>query len=952
MPGALLDRDSELAVLGRGLAEVRAGRGRVIVVEGPAGIGKSSLLSAVAAAGGVTTLRARAGPLEEDAAWGVVRQLFAPLAWEELAVGAAAPARRVLDPALPEPALAGDAMYAAAHGLTWLATNLAERGPALLVVDDVHWADAPSLRWLAQFARGLDDLAVGILCAVRAGEPCRRPELLAELLALAPDPPLRPRALGPAAAEALVRERLPDAGPTFAHACHAVTGGNPFLLQALVAHVVAEQVEPTDAVAAQLSTFGAEQVARSVERQLARLPTGATTLAEAVTVLGDVVPLRHAAALARLELAEAARVADALLEAGVLEAGAGGREEHAARAGAGGDQASGAYTLRVAHPLVAGALYARLGPGERAVRHAAAARLLEADGVEPERIAPHLLRTAPADDARTVATLRAAAEQAAARGAPESGAAYLRRALAEPPRGAIAAEVRAELGLALAAHLEPEAPELLRAAVDVAATSAQRSALALRGARALGLAGHFEEAIALCRLALAAPGDTPAPAVARLEAELIANAWTGAASHAEAHERLHHPAVQPPPLPLWRANVAMAATFAGRPANEPLALLRPLLDAEAPAEDTDSLIGTIALFTLIANDELAAVCARCEGVCQIARPRGWLIALAHGSMVRAMALLRMGRVRDAEGDARLAFDFKRTRSPAPAVLFSLFGLVDALTELGQLEEADAALAAAGEQGEPPAGALAAPMLLQSRARLRLAQRQPDAAYADLVSAADRWDALGATHPVLASWRADAAEALALLGDGAESQRLAREQRALAERLGTPGARGAALRALAHGAGRTQRVALLEEAAATLATAPPQLEHVRALVDLGAALRRANRRADARAPLRAALDQAERDGMRRLAERAHAELLATGARPRRGALSGPAALTAAEHRVARLAAEGHGNRAIAERLYVSRRTVETHLTHAFQKLGVSHRGELPAAITAERDPVEI
>ena len=131
----------------------------MIVVEGVAGIGKSSLLAAAigsAEAQGVTVLRARAGPLEQDAAWGVARQLFAPLQrgpqWSELTVGAAGLARRVLDAEAPEPALAGDAMHAAAHGLEWLAVNLAERAPAVLVVDDVHWADAPSLRWLAQLA--------------------------------------------------------------------------------------------------------------------------------------------------------------------------------------------------------------------------------------------------------------------------------------------------------------------------------------------------------------------------------------------------------------------------------------------------------------------------------------------------------------------------------------------------------------------------------------------------------------------------------------------------------------------------------------------------------------------------------------------------------------------------------------------------------------------------------
>src|SRR5688572_194102 len=135
-----------MSALGRQLTEVRAGAGRVIVVEGPAGIGKSSLLAAVcraASASGVRVLRAWGGPLEHGAGWGIARQLFGPLyggpEWHALAVGAAALARRAVDPDAVEPALAGDAMHAAAHGLTWLACGLAEQAPTLLVVDDVHW---------------------------------------------------------------------------------------------------------------------------------------------------------------------------------------------------------------------------------------------------------------------------------------------------------------------------------------------------------------------------------------------------------------------------------------------------------------------------------------------------------------------------------------------------------------------------------------------------------------------------------------------------------------------------------------------------------------------------------------------------------------------------------------------------------------------------------------------
>jgi DNA-binding CsgD family transcriptional regulator len=112
-----------------------------------------------------------------------------------------------------------------------------------------------------------------------------------------------------------------------------------------------------------------------------------------------------------------------------------------------------------------------------------------------------------------------------------------------------------------------------------------------------------------------------------------------------------------------------------------------------------------------------------------------------------------------------------------------------------------------------------------------------------------------------------------------------------------------------------------------------------LVDLGAALRRANRRAEAREPLSRALDLAGRGGLRLIGQRARNELLAAGARPRRDLLTGPQALTPAEHRVAALAAAGHTNREIAEQLYITLRTVEHHLTHAFQKLQIATRAQL-------------
>ena len=934
--GLLLDRDAELGELGRRIAAARSGSGRVIVVEGPAGIGKSTLLVAAgraARADGTMVLRARCSPLEQHAAWGMARQLFEPLRtqpeWNELTMGAAGLAERALALEGGGAAPAGDAMHAAAQGLVWLVSNLGERGPSILVVDDVHWADPPSLRWLALLARSLEELRIAVLCAVRVGEPAAAPELLAELLASAPEPPVRPRALGPVATETLVRRRLRTASAGFTHACHAVTGGNPFLLGSLLTQLIADGVVPDDDTAAQLGTFGSEQVARVIERQLARLPDGAG-LARAVAVLGPGAPLRHAAALAGLELSQAAHAADALRAAGVL---------------------ADTLELELAHPLIAGPLYARMPAGARALHHAEAAALLVRERAEPERVALHLLRTEPAGEAATVATLRDAARRAAARGAPQTAATYLRRALDEPPATAgEEAGAQLELALVLAALMHSDAFALLHKAVATADTPSQRGTIALSGARACGLAGHFDTAIALSRSGLEAGDGIPPELQARLEAELIADAWLHEATVPEARERLRRVAASPPSLQLWRINAALEAVGDARPASEALGILRSALDAGALVDDPDSVLGTLAKIILIACGELNEAREHCAELIDLARPRGWLIALAHGCFMRAIALVQAGEIRDAEVDGRLALEIKLTHSPPAALIWGVFPLVDALTELGELADAEAVLASTGYLGHPPPGALAAPLLLESRARLRLGQHRAANAYDDLLDAANRWNELGIRHPGLAAWRVHATEALVAQGELSGARELAKEHLALAERVGLPGPRGAGLRAVARTADREEAVALLREAVDLLAQSPAQLEHIRALVDLGTALRRTNRRAAARSPLRRALDLADRGGMRLLADRARHELHAVGARPRRSAISGIDSLTPAEYRVATLVAQGHSNPQIAEQLYITRRTVETHLTHVFQKLHLSTRADLTTRF-AGADPRE-
>ena len=181
------------------------------------------------------------------------------------------------------------------------------------------------------------------------------------------------------------------------------------------------------------------------------------------------------------------------------------------------------------------------------------------------------------------------------------------------------------------------------------------------------------------------------------------------------------------------------------------------------------------------------------------------------------------------------------------------------------------------------------------------------------------------------------------------RRLAAEELEIARRFGAPRALGIALRADALVAADGSSESLLTEAVAVLDGSGARLELARALVDLGAVVRRDGRRARAPELLRRGLELAVRCGAERLAARGREELLATGARPRRIALTGAESLTPSERRVAQLAAEGQTNRVIAQALFVTEKTVEGHLARAFDKLGVRSRTRLRDAL-GEPSPV--
>jgi len=197
------------------------------------------------------------------------------------------------------------------------------------------------------------------------------------------------------------------------------------------------------------------------------------------------------------------------------------------------------------------------------------------------------------------------------------------------------------------------------------------------------------------------------------------------------------------------------------------------------------------------------------------------------------------------------------------------------------------------------------------------------------------------NPSYVPWRSILALALAL-DDPAHARTLAEYELARARDLGQPRGIGGALRVCGLLEGGSDGIEILSEAAVMLRSSPAKLELARTLCDLGAAQRRAGRRSDSREPLREALELAQRCDAEPLAEQAREELLATGAHPRRERLWGPDALTPSERRVAELAASGLTNREIAQSLFVTTKTVGTHLGRIYQKLdlqGAQARGQI-------------
>jgi DNA-binding CsgD family transcriptional regulator len=624
-----------------------------------------------------------------------------------------------------------------------------------------------------------------------------------------------------------------------------------------------------------------------------------------------------------VDLAAAAAAADALVAAGLLDAG---------------------RPLRLVHPVVRTGLYSDLPDGERARLHRLAARMLADEGAIPDAVAAHLLASEPANERWTVELLLSGAERALARGAPTTATRYLRRALAEPPPADQRARILRRLGVVESQLGDPAAAEHADQAMRLTSDRRQRAELALDLSIAYLVAGRFGEAIAALEDAVQQTDKGEQELRWRLEAQLISLAGIDSV-HAEVAKR--HLAEVPHGLHgdtagerAILAELALAALRAGDPVDVVVDLARrayaggQLLAEQPPG----SLLVQNAIWTLVLTEQHQLAIPAYDELIEQSRRAGWPIVFALISARRSQLHHLRGAIPDAIADAHAAIDAGSSFGPS-RVAPALYGpLARAQLDAGDVHEAERALTS-GAVGDQIPALLAFFTLIDGRGRLRLAQGDLQAGIDDLLAGYRLLARFGMTNPAGTHCRSTAAVALAALGRRDEAHRLVVEELAAARKFGAPATVGTSLRAAGVIERGSTGIDYLREAVAELERSPARLQHARALADLGAALRRNGKRREAQHALRQSLDLADRCGGKPVADQARAELVITGARPRRARISGVQSLTASERRVAQLAADGLTNRHIAQALFVSHPTVVTHLSHCYQKLDISSREQL-------------
>lgn len=901
MSGELLERGPLLAEIERRIGDLDAGRGGGLFVVGEGGLGKTALLEASRRGAGERRLvEARADAIAATLPFGLAADLLS-----DLGVDLAAAGRHGTDPR-------GAALLAGLRAVE----EAAATGPLILLADDLHWADADSLALLALICHRVARRPVLLLAALRPWPPAAL-DLVRSLAAAGDANELRLAPLSAAAAHQLMlRGGGPELDPGTESRIAQLAAGNPLLLEQALAAVGAGQLPAPGATPQRL-----------LVSRFAGVSEAALRLARCAAVFGGSFRPALAAELAGLEAADADTALEALGRAGLVSSSA---------TGAG-----------FVHPLFQQELYDDIDPGLRARLHGRAFRLLSERGLDSAEAAVHAARADLHGDPEAIATLDRAGSAALAAGAPATARLHLEAAVriagdAAPPamrrRLAEALLLDGAAGEALA-----RGTELLRGA-DVAEGIEVRR---LTG-RAAFACGRLGEAAASYAAALDDCRRSGSPlglevALEHSTVALFAGGPAAALPLAAAARDAGDPSADPEPAAAADLAWSLDAVLCGDPAAlaPGLAAAGLLIDRRCTDRAASIAFAAQAAGILESFEEAERI---------FAVAAGWASAAADPSIIalvastRALTVLRRGRI----GEARsLVAEALAIADLAPGA-WPFAAAVDAVVAEAEGQPALHAAAAAQAAGERREWL---PLLWFDLLAMRADRAAGHGARAAETAARleKETERLGIAEPCFVPWRLEAVLAAAAAGGLDVARRLLGGLEGQAEAVPCSWPRIAARSAAAAIAEIEGDAAAAEQhhaAATELAEASPlPLEAVRTLLDQGAWQRRSGRIQEARRSLGEAARRAQELGAGGLAAGATQELhLAGGRRRRRESLE----LTPAEARVAELAADGLSNAEIAARLFLSPKTVDTHLQHVYAKLGINSRRELMLR-TAEAPP---
>ncbi|WP_410590662.1 AAA family ATPase [Amycolatopsis sp. lyj-23] len=895
-------REPELGRLTGLFPVVVGGAAASAVLAGEFGMGKSATLrtaAALAADAGFTVAMATGSRLESHLPGGLVRQLA-----EALEQPGAPPRPPVTE-------LCGAAGESEALDLFFrIVRDATERGPLFLGIDNIHLADAWSMRCLAYVRNRVLDLPVLLVLTSVVGYPPHREVALLDMVGSTPVTTTL-NGLGDAAAA----EILGLAPGELASACREATGGNPVLLQAL---------RPRLLPGADPHELGSSLIGQVLTTRVQEFPH-APAILHAAAILGEDAGFDLLARLAGVDELDALQAIDTLVRLHVLN---------------NSDQPTLTYSF------VRNSLLKDMPQTTRAVNHSRAAKLLTEAGAPPERVAAHLLEATSIRIPWAVDVLRLSARDAVFSGRPELAARHLRRALDERLTSGRRMAVLLQLAHAEFQFDPPAAAKRVREAVDTVGN--RETAAYIATAMLLSLCGGQD-----ARLGISAAGQI----AARLDAGGPDAVWPLLCMTylAEAGSRLGPPPefrdfeeqwaplTDPAAQRSRSALLALDAVRSGESAQEAVGHFADALTGD----DGDFLFEQHYFFTL-ATAVLAEEPAHVDRLCRVldVEREPWDVHVPHG----ALPTLARGIALQASGDLQRAsvhfesllrrFDERGGTTTCPVGVLCAAKLVECWVDLGRFEAATSLLDRMDFVASQ--GLFTHTYLLYARGRLRVATGYTRFGFEDLLSCGRRLAHHGMRFPGFVPWRAHAARAALALGQADDAARLAEEDSTAAARWGAPRPLGTALTTLGLVREDDEAERALQKAITTLRTSPSRLQLATALTELGTLQARHGQSEKAIETLRQAVELSEQCGARPLARRA-AEELRSARRALTPAKDNEHGLTRQENRIAVMAAQGLTNREIATALHLTRRTVELHLSGAYRKLGIPGRAELGGAL---------